>query len=384
MSSLQANQNGEQSTSKEIFGQPALWAEVYEQIKDQREDIEQFLHPILNQKNVQILLTGAGSSAFIGEAGKYYVQKNTQRLIQAIPTTDVVTHPEVAFLEEQPTLLVSFARSGNSPESVEACQLANSHCKQVHHLIITCNKEGDLVQEFCATNTNCFSIILPEKSHDKSLAMTGSFTSMLLTLLLVSDLEHIDQSQEMVTTIQQQAEQLFKQKQQLSKLSLQEFERVVFLGSGPMLGIARECHLKLQELTDGKIICKFDSFLGFRHGPRAVVNEHTLMVFLFSEEHHANLYELDLAKSICDDERSIQCLSVGNPFQGELNGDNVSHITIGNQSGIHPIAATLIGQLLGLYKSLYFGLNPDNPSVSGSISRVVKGVTIYNQEQIAH
>lgn len=89
------------------------------------------------------------------------------------------------------------------------------------------------------------------------------------------------------------------------------YERAVFLGSGPMLGIARECHLKVQELTDGQLVCKHDSFLGFRHGPRAVVNEQTLVVYLFSQDAHVYKYESDLAKSIAADVRNISTISLG-------------------------------------------------------------------------
>src|SRR5690606_23570998 len=84
----------------------------------------------------------------------------------------------------------------------------------------------------------------------------------------------------------------------LRKLAALDFKRAVFLGSGPFQGTARESQLKLQELTDGKVICKFDSFLGFRHGPKVVINPSTLIIYLFSNNDYAHQYEVDLVKAI--------------------------------------------------------------------------------------
>ena len=153
----------------------------------------------------------------------------------------------------------------------------------------------------------------------------------------------------------------------------------MFLGSGEKLGIARESHLKLQELTDGKVICKFDSFLGFRHGPRAVVNANTLLVYLFSEDEHAFKYEKDLVEDIAKDPRNIQSILVGG--FNDITIENSTRIPFQavNNNILQLIPVTLIGQLLGLHKSLNLGLNPDNPSVSGAINRVVQGVNIYKK-----
>lgn len=363
-------------TGKEIFGQPDLWKSVYHVIKTQQKGIDDFLTPILAKEKLKIILTGAGSSAFIGEATQGLIQKITAVSTQAIATTDIVTHPELFFLKNTPTLLISFARSGNSPESMEAVLLANQHCNTIYHLIITCNKDGELAQ-FCIQNDqNCYSIVLPEETNDKSLAMTGSFTSMALSALLSVDIKNIDHNATQVEEIATYGKEILRYKDQFRSVLTNEFKRVVFLGSGPMLGIARECHLKLQELTDGQVICKHDSFLGFRHGPRAVVDQDTLVVFLFSSDDHVLKYEEDLAIDISNDPRNIKTIAVG----GESELKNSIHLpAIESNNILRIIPATIIGQLLGYYNSLMLGLDPDNPSISGAISRVVQGVKIYKR-----
>lgn len=365
-------------TKQEIEGQPKLWQSVFSLIEKEEGAIKQFLNPLLNQNNLQIILTGAGSSAFIGEAAQGLVQKNTGCLTRAIATTDLVTHPELFFPKDaQPVLLVSFARSGNSPESVEAVNLADQFCKDIYHLVITCNDEGELYKYASAGSKSAYAILLPEKANDKSLAMTGSFTSMLLSVLLVCSNQKISKLKSQVDKIKDQAQNILKNYKKLENFAQYSFDRVVFLGSGPMLGIARECHLKLQELTDGQIICKHDSFLGFRHGPRAVTNEKTLVVYLFSASKHVYRYERDLAVSIAQDPRNILSLSVGRKADDAVNSKLTLDLELEEDQEMNIIPATIIGQVLGYYKSLELGLNPDNPSVSGAISRVVRGVEIY-------
>lgn len=383
LDALEAEQNGAQETSREIMHQPQLWLDIFHLIKLNQEKISGFLDPILQILNLRIILTGAGSSAFIGESAQGIVQKNTGKFTQALATTDLVTHPDLFFMKDVPTLLVSFARSGNSPESLETVRLADIHVSNLYHFIITCNEEGELAEYARYHQDNTFCLQLPEEANDKSLAMTGSFTSMLLSVLLVTDIKNLEKKSNEVSIASSFAESIINTHSiDFQKIANESFERVIFLGSGSLLGIARECHLKLQELTDGQVVCKHDSFLGFRHGPRAVLNKKSLVVFLFSNDLHVYLYESDLAKSISLDIRSIPTISFGIKKDCDFKSkliikDLAATSSIGDFS---VLAATLVGQLLGFYKSISLGLHPDNPSVSGAISRVVQGVKIYNRK----
>jgi len=370
-------EKGALHTALEIEGQPVLWQEVYNMILSKKRSIQKFLLPLLKNTELRIILTGAGSSAFVGEAAQGIVQLNTHRITHAIATTDLVTHPYLHFVKEMPTLMVSFARSGNSPESLEAVKLANEYCDNVFHLVITCSRDGLLVKN-CLPNA--YHLILPERANDKSLAMTGSFTGMLLSIVLVSKIAVLETLVPALSALINEGRELIgRYLPEIKVIAEQPFKRVIFLGSGPLLGVARECHLKLQELTDGQVICKHDSFLGFRHGPRAVINDDTLVVYLFSGNEHAFLYERDLSLSLDDDPRNIPTVSFNQHIKTLKN--SVLEITFPEadkqENELTFIGGTVLGQLLGFFHSIYLGLHPDNPSVSGSISRVVQGVTIY-------
>lgn len=373
---------GSDITSLEISSQPKLWQQTWLYVQAQQNSLKKFLNNIYSQNNINIILTGAGTSAFIGEILQGTYQKETGIATRAISTTDLVTHPELFFQKEKPTLLISFARSGDSPESVAVVNLANDICSRIYHLIITCNAEGKLATEKEEINRMVF--LLPEGTNDKGLAMTASFTSMLLSGVLISRIDELNELKDQVSRLVSYGENILsKYSETLLQVAKMDFKRVVFLGSGPLKGTATESHLKLQELTDGKIICKHDSFLGFRHGPKAVIDEHTIVVFLFSSDAYIAQYEDDLVKEICRQNSGKYTIGV----QEKSKNDYCLNLTINmsdDQENLYEdfltICSVIPAQILGYYKSVEFGLNPDNPSESGVISRVVQGVNIYSFE----
>ena len=246
------------NTYREIFNQPSLWREVYNNLLDEEKAIDAFLEPILDTPGLRIVLTGAGSSAFIGEAAQTIIQASTGKLCQPIATTDLVTHAKSLILKDCPTLVVSFARSGNSPESVEAVRLVNKYVADVKHLVITCNDEGALAK-YCRKNPqNTYCVVLPEDANDKALAMTGSFTSMLLSSILIFGESPIQDYELQFQKMLKHADSLLSKAEKLREIAETPFQRAIFLGSGPLLGIARECHLKLQEYTqtDHILMCR--------------------------------------------------------------------------------------------------------------------------------
>jgi tagatose-6-phosphate ketose/aldose isomerase len=367
-------------TAKEILQQPGLWEKTYELALQNKNSIAQFLQNLFVKPNLDIIFSGAGTSAFIGNSLKGLFQKNTQLRTRSIATTDIVTHPDYYFSKQNPTLLVSFARSGDSPESIAAFNLANEFCDSIYHLVITCNQSGRLATN--ANSKNSLVIVLPPEANDQGLAMTGSFTSMLLMAILISKIDHIELYQQVVKNLGHYGQTIIDgYGENLKSICKLTFERAVFLGSGSLMGCAEECHLKLQELTDGYVISKFDSFLGFRHGPKAVINPKTLMVYLLSSDPYVIQYEKDLLESVNGGERGLSGIAV---LENDQPGIDVNLKIILNSfdnkkidPDFLPVCDVLIGQILGFYKSLQLGLQPDTPSKSGTITRVVQGVKIY-------
>lgn len=369
------------NTYREILQQPRMWLEEWNNMVSQKDTIARFMHTYLTP-DTDIILTGAGTSAFIGDALEAILHQGPFRNARAVATTDLITHAADYLRPDKPLLLISFARSGSSPESVGAINIANKLCSNIAHIFITCNQQGELAH-MAEGHPNSLLLLLPPETNDKSLAMTSSFSTMLLSCVLLAHIDEIETQQSVVGALAQNATAIINNCQSaLQHIAEQHFERAVFLGSGPMKGIAEECHLKLQELTDGMVVCKFDSFLGFRHGPKAVINDKTVVVYLLSDNEDVLRYERDLIAQINSNNQLVAQIAVSCGTPVDIPG-----VTYDLQAVLPNTSATageavclpyvLVGQLLGFYKSKAVGLSPDSPSVSGNISRVVEGVTIY-------
>ncbi len=376
---INAGAHGGLLTAREIVQQPGLWLETFDLLVNQKSQLETFLNEVYSNEDLEVILTGAGSSAFIGMILQGPFQKNTGKRTSAIATTDLLSHPEEYFNPRATTLLISFARSGDSPESVAAVNLANIFCKKIYHLVITCSPSGKLARNIKTSGSYVF--LLPQHAADQSLVMTGSFTAMLLSGLLISQICVINELRRQVELLSAYGEKIInKYSAGLKQIASLNFDRVVILGSGPLQGAARESHLKIQELSAGKVVCICDSFLGFRHGPKAVINPATMLIYLFSNNEYAHQYEIDLVKSVNEGEKGIFSIGISESAVRGLDLGMVIELSEGNEKlneGFLAICSVLPAQILGYFKSIQLKLRPDNPSENGAITRVVQGVTIY-------
>lgn len=371
------------NTAREILGQPKLWQKTYNAVVAEHKELTDFLELALYYDNLQVILTGAGTSAFMGEVLQKSFQRNIKRSTESIATTDLISHPEDFLSKTHPTLMISVARSGDSPESIAAVELANRYCDNLFHLVISCNPEGKLAK--VSNLKNSYVFLMPKEANDVGLAMTGAFTSMLLAGILISDLNNLNKNGKYVDQLSKYGEIILKEyNERIKKVSSLDFNRVVFLGSGLLKGIARESQLKVQELTDGYVVCKYDSFLGLRHGPKAVIKDSTLIVYLFSNNEYVNKYEYDLVRSINAQKEKLYEIGVGESLKNKEEITLDLSIEVSDSNNIpeeyFAVCAVIPAQLIGLYKSINLGLSPDSPSLNKSINRVVQGVNIYKQK----
>lgn len=367
-------------TIREIEHQPKMWMETFGVIEAMKADIVRFMADNHINKDTRIVLTGAGTSAFVADTAACIFMKDGYGKTHSVSTTDIVSAPD-SFLSPDDKLFVSFARSGNSPESVAAYSIARKYCHDARHLIITCNPDGCLARQ--ADPAKDCVVVLPDGTNDRSLAMTSSFSSMLVASLLCKNIAQLEAERTKLEAAAAFAASILTDNVQeaLAGMTAKTVRRAVFLGSGALKGIACECHLKLQELTDGQIMCSFDSFLGLRHGPKAVINEETLVVYLLSDDPYTRRYEYDLIDQVGKENRPAAQVVVSLVPSGitegidlEIDAPASKELMAGEYKYVPYVLA---GQLLGYFFSLSKGLDPDKPSVRGTISRVVNGVTIY-------
>ncbi len=369
-------------TWKEITQQPAIWKEEVEIVRENLKAIGEFIEGVKADK-VKVIFTGAGSSEFVGNTLCSYVNSKIDIDVLSVPTTDIVSMPEQYLEADTATILVSCARSGNSPESVAAVELADKLVKNIHHIFITCNAEGKLAQ-ISKSGNNKYLLLMPEKTNDKGFAMTGSFSSMVVAgvlVLLRKDFEGMAARVEYVADlVNRNIEKILTDAETVAALDI---ERIVYLGDGAAKGFAEEMSLKVLELTGGKLASFYNTFLGFRHGPKSIVNDKTAIVCMMSNNKHTRIYELDLLKEFKNEggKKKIIVLDTINDEEVKANADYYFTFADEKLGEIEDVFADLsylvCGQLISLVKSASLGINPDNPCPTGEVNRVVKGVIIH-------
>lgn len=362
-------------TAREISQQPDVWSAVGALVARERASLEEFLRPLAANPYLRVVLTGAGTSSYIGDCLAPALAARLRRRVESIATTDLLSGPDLRLPADGPTLLVSFARSGNSPESVAAFELAERFLGgRVFHLVITCNADGALAARTRAL-ANARVLLMPEAANDRGLAMTSSFSAMLLAGALVFGLA----DEAAPARLAAAAKAVLPNATALAgRLVAQRFERVVYLGSNELRGLAAEAALKLLELTDGRIVAVSDSTLGFRHGPKTILNARTLVVVLLSNDDYARAYDADLLRELAREGRAGSLLALGARPDG-VEGVESLIIPGMDQAPDLEIAPlfVLFAQSFALLQSLELGLTPDRPDPSGTVNRVVQGVTIH-------
>jgi len=362
------------ATAAEIRQQPRLWRLVATEAELRRSSTDGFLHPLLSDQRARIVLAGAGTSAFAGQVLATALAGRLHRRVDAVATTDIVSAPRQVLGEDVPTLLVSLARSGDSPESTAATAIADELLSAVRHVVITCNRQGHLAKAH-SERADSLVLFMPAAANDRGFAMTSSFTCMLLAAQLALDPDGPGGGY--VDRLGAAADQLLAERTgQLAGLAARRYRRVVYLGSGALTGLAREAALKLLELTAGQVVSYWDSSLGFRHGPKAVLEQGTLCVVFVATDPYTRRYDEDIADELrraLGDEHVVEVSAHAGDGRPAWHIGGLGHVP----DSLVALPYAVLAQEFALLASLELGLTPDNPFPSGELSRVVRSVGIY-------
>lgn len=369
-------------TLTEIYQQPATWEKTCRQIEEHKEEIQKFIDQVIKCEDYDVILTGAGTSEFVGNALFPHLAGLLNHKAKSYGTTDIVATPEAYLSRTKPTLLISFGRSGNSPESVGAIDAAEAVCDNVYHLFVTCNKNGALSKR-ADTTDNCYAINLTDETHDQSFAMTSSFSNMYLATYLCFHLNELDEVLDKVRKIAAAGQNFLDNKYSIAKNIVDEynFERIVYLGSNTLKGTSQESALKMLELTAGRVVTMYDTPMGFRHGPKSIVDDTTLTVVYLSDDPYTRQYELDLVKEMSGQRKANKIVAVMNRMDEEAAA-LVDYAVSFDLDGAYEnvllgLDYILFAQTLAVLKSLSLSITPDNPCPTGEVNRVVQGVTLY-------
>lgn len=369
-------------TAREIEQQPRLWEETWGIYQDSREKITQFFENVTQaHEHVQVIFTGAGTSAYVGNTILPYLKgqvDETQWTLSSVATTDLVSNPREYFNPALPTLLVSYARSGNSPESVAAVELGKQLVSDFYQVTITCAADGELARNAHGDERNLL-LVMPEDSNDKGFAMTGSYSCMTLMTLLVFDTTSEKDKEEYLNVMIELGKGVIANEESIAKILEVPFNRVVYLGSGSLSGLTREAQLKILELTAGKVATVFDSSMGFRHGPKSFVDSETLIFGFVSNQPYTAQYDEDILEEIHQDGIAAGVIGLTTNELKTYTGHTFDYKEAGRvlPDAYLALPYVMFAQTVAILTAIKVGNTPDTPSPTGTVNRVVKGVQIY-------
>ena len=367
-------------TSWEIAQQPEMWRKLGAYLNEAKPEISGYMGKLGSLEDYRIILAGAGSSGFVGRAVAGFASQAAGLRCEALHTTDIVSAPGMCLFADIPTLLISFGRSGNSPESVGAVEYAQKAVKNLHEIAIVCDGTSKLAKA-TRKSSKGMVLVMPEGTNDKGFAMTSSVSCMILAgfaTFMHAEMEKITKD------INRLADIVEKRIAGISKSAAScaewKYERVWFLGSGPQAAIAHEGALKIMELTNGQVMAGHNNAAEFRHGPKTALNPSTVTVHFISNCPFTSKYDMDLLNELCGQKSGNKIIAISGGSTNALTDLSITYQADGFEI-LAEIATGLQGlvfmQLMSMHTSINLNVPTDNPSPSGLVNRVVQGVTVY-------
>lgn len=173
-------------------------------------------------------------------------------------------------------------------------------------------------------------------------------------------------------------EEVVAREEEIASMLAGDFNRVTYLGSGSFVGLAQESQLKILELAHGLVATSWDSCMGYRHGPKSFVDDKTLVFVFMNNDEYTRQYDLDILNEINGDEIAQKTVAIQQDLTPAFEGESFTFA--GREAlpeGYLALPFVMFAQVISLLNSVRVGNTPDTPSPTGTVNRVVKGVTIH-------
>jgi glucosamine--fructose-6-phosphate aminotransferase (isomerizing) len=328
--------NAGQYTYTEIMSQPEAWLDTLDKLDHHSHELK-----VLLAKNYQqVIFTGCGSTYYLALAAAALYQKTTGIVAKGLPASEIWLYPEYSLNKQHKTLLVAISRSGTTTETLKAVE----YVKQSGADVLTLSCYPTTLSTLGHVN-----VILPA-GQEQSIAQTRAFSVLYLAtvaLCLITREESLKTLEPLSASCRSL---LSTHASRAKKLGGNlEFDRFYFLGSGPRYGLACELSLKMKEMTLSH--SEPFHFMEFRHGPKSMVNEKTLMIGLLSETYYTQ--EQAVLNEMKNQGAHILSL-------GERRAELSFHS--GVTEDYRNVLYLPVVQLLAFERSIAKGLNPDKPN----------------------
>lgn len=343
-------------TYREIIRQQSGWELALKALENSRETLREMVEPFRERGWI---FSGCGTSFYLAQTAAALFQMLTGIRTRAVPASEILIFPELVFHKNHNYLLVAISRSGTTSETVRAAQKARAEF-HIPTLAISCNPQSTMSLE------SDLRLEFPFEP-ERSVVMTGSFTTMLLSVLYLGQL--LGSAQTASSPIGQIGEvslRLMDEYQGLMRkiaadLSLEKF---VFLGQGPFYGIANEAALKMQEMSLSTALSYHS--LEYRHGPMSTADEHTLITILLCRD--GNRYGGQLAGDLKHLGTKILAFGGDKGLTG-IPADFLVRVPGDFGDLFNPLLYMPLLQLLAFHRAIEKNINPDQPR---NLTAVVK------------
>jgi tagatose-6-phosphate ketose/aldose isomerase len=371
-------------TPAEIAQQPNTWRKTLSIFEQHQAQIAAFLDEAGVRESVEnrpsVMLIGAGTSDYVAHALEPLLRCKWGCEVSAVASTSLLPNMDEYIVPGRKYLWISYSRSGDSPEGVAVLEQALQRYPNISHIVVTCHAEARMAA-LCEGVANAYVIVLDDSVNDRSLAMTSSFTNMIIMGQCLANAWAIATYKPLLEQLVLAGSDLLSSAaRQAEETANRNFARICFVGGGPLASVARESALKVLEMTAGQINTMSETVLGLRHGPMAALDKETLFVCFVSGNTRRAQYARDLLREIGKKNLVAQRIAVG-PLSAEenlsLDCDFYLPIKIDVDDAYRTVLDVFFGQLLGLYCSIAHQLRPDSPSADGVINRVVQKFRIY-------
>ncbi|MGH9534395.1 MAG: SIS domain-containing protein [Terriglobales bacterium] len=258
-------------TGAEIQSQPERWQQSLDHLAATGE-ARRIAQALGRQR--RWLFIGCGSSFYLAQTAAACWRAVTGWEARALPASELLLFPELAWDREASWQPVLISRSGATSEVLRAADFLAA--QRQPFLAVTCTPGEALERRAAAT-------LRPTGAEERSTVMTLSFTSMLLAIqYLGAEFAGDEAGREALRRMPAQARPFVDQTRDAVQafVARHDFADYVWLGQGPYYGLACEGALKVQEMS-----CSYaQSFhtLEFRHGPKSIVAPDTLVLFQLS------------------------------------------------------------------------------------------------------
>lgn len=330
-------------TIQEILFQPIAWKKTIKVFSERKEELMNYLK---DYQSAEIIMTGCGTSYYLPLIGSALYTKFTGEKARGVPASEIMFFPETIFTKDKKYLLIPISRSGKTPETLSATRYMKEVVKG-GTLLISCTEGSEIAQY------TDLSIVCPEACEETKY-MTKSFTSMLLGFqLLIANISGNHLYEKELMQLPEYGEILINKYQLLLEqlASNRASNLYIYLGHGPLYGIAAESMLKIKEMA----CTPAEAYHGmeFMHGPKYAVDDKTMIIYLISDS--VQKQEIELLQRIKGLGGYVVVICEESTPEIVKIANDIFELRSGLSEYSTPILKMLLTQLYGYYRSLAIG-----------------------------